>query len=95
MGAGWGELKVGMCETLTRTVLSLAGKVGCVRGQALPYMEGATRLSRGIFPKRKRPLGVLWGIPLHQQLQSPLHPTTHLGTVHINWGVSSLHLGGN
>ena len=35
-GTGWGELRVGPCGALTRTVPSLAGEVGCVRGQALP-----------------------------------------------------------
>ena len=30
----------------------------------------------GFFPKRKRPSGALWGIPLQQQLQSALHPAT-------------------
>ena len=64
MGAGWGELKVELCVTLTQTVLGLAGEVGCVRGKVLPYMEGATGLSRRIFPKTKIPLGALWEIPL-------------------------------
>ena len=54
----------------------LAGEMGCVRGQALPCREGAPGLSRRIFPKRKRPSGALWGIPLQQQLQSPFHPPT-------------------
>ena len=36
----------------------LAGEVGCVRGQALPCMVGATGLSRRIFPKKKK---TLWG----------------------------------
>ena len=53
----WGELTVGLCGTLTWTVPGLAGEVGCVRGQALPSMEGATELSRRIFPKRKKPSG--------------------------------------
>ena len=79
LGTGWKELRVGPCGTLTRTVHGLAGEVGCVRGQALPCMEEATRLSRRIFPKRKRPSGALWGIPLQQQLQSPLHPATLQG----------------
>ena len=78
MGAGWGELKVGPCGTLDRTVPGLPGEVGCVRGQALSCMERAAELGRMILPKRKRPSGALWGIPLQQQLQSPLHPATHL-----------------
>ena len=39
VGTGWGELRVGPCGTLTRTVPGLAREVGCVRGQALPCME--------------------------------------------------------
>ena len=39
VGASWGELRVGPCGVLTQTVTSLAGEVGCVRGQALPCME--------------------------------------------------------
>ena len=69
VGAGWGELRVGPRGALTRTVPYLAREGGCVRGQALPCREGATALSRRIFPKRKRPSGALWGT-----LQSPLHP---------------------
>ena len=56
-------MRVGPCGALTQTVPGLAGEVGCVRGQALPSMEGAAGLSRRIFPKRKRPSGTLWGIP--------------------------------
>ena len=52
-----------------------------MRGQTLPCMEGVTGLSRRIFPKGKRPSGALWGIPLQQHIQSPLHPTTRQGTV--------------
>ena len=81
MGAVSGELKVGLRAILTQTAQGLAGEVGCVRGQALPCMEGATRLSRKIFPKKKKTLGAIWGIPLQQQLQPPLHPATHPGTV--------------
>ena len=33
------ELGVGPCRALTRTDPSLAGEVGCARGQALPCME--------------------------------------------------------
>ena len=76
VGAGWGELRVGLYETLTWTVPGLAGEVGCVREQALHSMEGASGLSRRIFSKRKRPSGSLWGIPLQQQLQSPLQLAT-------------------
>ena len=39
VGAGSGELRVGLCGDLTLTVPSLAGEVGSVRGQALPCME--------------------------------------------------------
>ena len=52
-----------------------------MRGQALPCMEGATRLSRKIFPKKKKTLGAIWGIPLQQQLQFPLYPTILRGIV--------------
>ena len=58
MGAGWGELKVELCVTLTQTVLGLAGEVGCVRGQALPCTEGGRGSSRRIFPEKKK---TLWG----------------------------------
>ena len=44
---------------LTGTDPGLAGEVGCVRGQDLPFMEGATGSSRRIFPKKKM---TLWGI---------------------------------
>ena len=74
-------MKVGPSVILTHTARGLAGKVGCVRGQALPCMEGATRLSRKIFPKKKKTLGAIWGIPLQQQLQSLLHPNTRQQTV--------------
>ena len=84
MRAGWGELRVGPGRTLTQTVPGLAGEVGCVRGQAFPCTEGATGLSRRIFQKRKRPLVALWGIPLQQQLQSPLHPATHPSREHVH-----------
>ena len=52
----------------------LAGEVGYVSEKALPCTERTAGLSKRIFPKRKRPSGALWGIPLQQQLQSPLHP---------------------
>ena len=58
MGTGWRELRVGPFQAMTQTVSGLAGEVGCVRGQALPCMEGATGLSRRIFPKKKK---TLWG----------------------------------
>ena len=67
-------MKVGPCVILTRIAPSLAGEAGCVRGQVLVFTEGATGWSRRIFPPKKRPSGALWGIPLQQQLQSPLHP---------------------
>ena len=35
----------------------------------------------GFFQKRKRPARALWGIPLQQQLQSPLHMATNQGTM--------------
>ena len=41
---------------LTWTAPGLAGEVGCVRGQALPYTQGATELSRRIFPQKKKTL---------------------------------------
>ena len=47
--------------------LSLAGEVGCVRTG--PSLYGAAGLSRRIFPKRKRPLGALWGTLLQQARQ--------------------------
>ena len=49
---------MGLCVILAWTVPGLAGEVGCVRGQALPCMEGATGSSRRIFPKKKK---TLWG----------------------------------
>ena len=51
--AGRGELKFGLRVILTLTAPSLAGEVGCVRGQVL-----ATGVSRRIFPKKKK---TLWG----------------------------------
>ena len=51
-------MKVGPRAILTRKAHSLAGEVGCLREQALPCMEGATGLSRRIFPKKKK---TLWG----------------------------------
>ena len=91
VGTNWGELRVGPSGALSQTVPSLAGDMGCGRGQALPCAEGAegaAGLSRRIFSKRKRPLGALWGILLQQQLQSPLHPATRrsLGV----WGASQI-----
>ena len=61
MGIGWGELKVGPFVALTQTAPSLAGEVGCVRGQALPCMEGVTGVRRRIFPKKKKTLGSTLG----------------------------------
>ena len=76
-----------------RTVPGLAGEVGCVRGQALPCTEGATGLSRSIFPKRKRPWGVRFRIPLQQQLQAPLHWATQPSRTPAEvWGVPSPNL---
>ena len=89
MGAAWGELRVGPCSALTWTVPGLAGQVGCVRGQAIPCMEGAAGLSRRIFPKRKRPSGTLWGIPPQQQLQSPFRLAACLVFPRRCGGVSS------
>ena len=57
-GAGLGELKVGLHAILTRTAPCLAGEVGCVGGQALPCLEGATGPSRRIFSEKKKNL---WG----------------------------------
>ena len=56
MGAGWGELRVGPYGALTWTVLSLAGEVGCVRGQDLPCMKIE---QEDFLKKRKRPSGAL------------------------------------
>ena len=91
MGDSWGELRVGPCGALTRTAPGLAGEVGCVRGQAPPYMERATGLSRRIFSKRKRPLGAVWEIILKQQLQSPLHPAAWCSQAGM-WGSSNPNL---
>ena len=70
-------MKVGPLGTLTQTAPGLAGEVGCVRGQALPCTEGATGVSRRIFPQKKKTLrGTLGNSPAATAPVSspPCHP---------------------
>ena len=86
MGAGWGELRVGPCGALTRTVPGLAGEVGCVRGQALPYMEQQD-WAGGFSQKEKDPQGNFgeFSCSSSSSLLSTKQPGTPAGV----WGSSS------
>ena len=94
MGTGWGELRVGPCGTLTQRVPSLAGEVGCVRGQALPCMEGHSIEQEDFLKKKKTLRGTLGNTPAAAPPVSS--PLGHLpGSVHIDRGLSAPHPGGN
>ena len=56
MGAGRGELRVGPCGTLSRTVPGLAGEVVCERTGPSLY-GGSRRIEQEDFPKKKKTLG--------------------------------------
>ena len=88
-GTGLGELKVGPHVILTLTAPGLAGEVGCVRGQPLPCTEGATGLSRRIFPQKKKTLWCSLGNPpaAKAPFSSPRPPPHHLlgDCAHLTW----------
>ena len=85
MGTGWGDLRVGPCGTLTQRVPSLAGEVGCVRGQALPCMEGHSIEQEDFLKKKKTLRGTLGNStaatapvsspPSHPPIQGACAPT--------------------
>ena len=71
VGTGWGELRVGPCWALMRTVPGLEdsprsspSRRGGLWERTGPPLYRVAGLSRRIFLKRKRPSGALWGILL-------------------------------
>ena len=86
VGASWGELRVWPCGALTRTVLSLAGEGGCVRGQALLCMERQD-WAGGFSQKEKDPRGQFGEISWNNSssLLATWLPGAHAGL----WGTLS------
>ena len=77
MDADWGELTVGPCGTLTQTVPGLTREVGCVRGQALPCMEGHSIEQEDFLKKKKTLRGTLGNSPaaISPVSSPPRHPS--------------------